>query len=162
MLNLKTFGERLKQIRQERGISQDKLSKLTNISVQTISAYETGQSCPSLEYIHDIALVLNVSIDYLTYGNIQNISLVNDEKIDDYKQFINKILNLIDTNLIFLKIQDNAFLPKTAILEIRESLLVSTFEKIKKYVDDKDNLDQSTYRLIINNIADSVNTKINK
>ncbi len=160
MINTIEFGKRLKSIRQSKKMSQAKLSELSGISVQTISSYETGHSSPILENIYDIALILNVSLDYLVYGEMTNINLLNDEKIDNVKTFFNKILNLIDTGLVSANVRDIAFMPKAVTLQIDNKELVDKFIEIKKYVDDRQKLGQSTYRLIINTILDNDNKKL--
>lgn len=157
MFDSKGFGERLKECRKERKISQEKLSELSRISIQTISSYETGHSSPILENIYDICLVLNVSLDYLVYGKAESRKLMNDEKIDDSKEFVKKSLNLVDTGMVDISIQDSPFMQKKVMLSIYDERMVAIFESIKKYVDDRDKLDASTYRVLIDSILDSSN-----
>lgn len=158
--SIEDFGKRLKAERKKKDLSQEKLSHLTGISVQTLSSYETGQSAPVADYLFMIGLVLNTSIDYLLYGNSVNTNLINDEVISDTKGFIKKILNLLDTGLVTLDILDTAFIPKRVELKINDSDMVKLIEGIKKYVDDKDNLDSTTYHLVINSYLENTNTKI--
>ena len=55
----------LKQLRQERGITQNKLAEKLGLSRSTIAMYETNASEPDLETLNSIASFFNVSIDYL-------------------------------------------------------------------------------------------------
>ena len=162
MINNKEFGIRLRKARKERGFSQAELASTIQISIQSLSYYENGKVLPAVDYLHDIAAVLNVSVDYLLFGDEYAKQLINDERIVDYKTFVNKTLNLIDTNLINLKIQEGPFLPKAILLQIDDPLLFTIYNDIKKYVDEKDKLNSSTYRLLINNILDSYNKEINQ
>lgn len=82
---------------------------------------------------------------------------MNDEKIDDAKEFIKKLLNLIDTGYAELRIQDSPFLEKSFSLYVRDEHLVSIIEDIKKYVDDRNKLDPSTYRFLIDSLLNSNN-----
>lgn len=59
------LGSRLKTIRQKRGITQKELAMRINKSVSAVSSYESNAQLPPLDVIEDIALILNVSIDYL-------------------------------------------------------------------------------------------------
>ena len=59
------LGSKIKAIRQKRGITQKELALRINKSVSTISSYETNAQLPPLDVICDIALMLNVSLDYL-------------------------------------------------------------------------------------------------
>ncbi len=59
------FGERLRQLRTEKGIGQDKLAKTLGLSNASISYWETGKQLPSIEAVFKLALYFNVSADYL-------------------------------------------------------------------------------------------------
>lgn len=60
------IGKNIKKLRQEKGISQDKLSKLADISLNTVVKLELDQSPnPTLETIQKLAKALDVSIDDL-------------------------------------------------------------------------------------------------
>ena len=55
----------LKKIRNEKNITQIRLSIAAEVSQETISAYESGKAFPSVETLIKIADFLDVSIDYL-------------------------------------------------------------------------------------------------
>lgn len=57
---------RIKQLREELGISQLDFAKKINVTQQSISLYEKGDREPSLEVLTSMANFFNVSIDYLT------------------------------------------------------------------------------------------------
>lgn len=59
------FNEILKDTRKERGISQKKLSEISGLSPQCISAFETGINSPTSISLIALANALNVSVDYL-------------------------------------------------------------------------------------------------
>ena len=56
---------RLKELREERRLSQDGLALKLNVSQSTISAYEIGDRTPDLETLIAIAQFFGVSLDYL-------------------------------------------------------------------------------------------------
>lgn len=56
---------RLKQLREQKRLSQDGLAMIMNVSQSTISAYEIGERTPDLETLIAIADFFHVSIDYL-------------------------------------------------------------------------------------------------
>lgn len=56
---------RLKQIREENGLSQSDLAKRINMTQQRISSYEKGIREPDIETLNILADFFNVSIDYL-------------------------------------------------------------------------------------------------
>ena len=59
------FGDKLKQLRTSKGLSQEQLAKILNITKSMISAYENSVRLPSYSVLTKIALSFNVSIDYL-------------------------------------------------------------------------------------------------
>lgn len=63
---LKTeFGEKMKSVREAKGISGNQLSKMLNIAQRNYSNYEKGNTEPPLAIVVKIAQLLNVSTDYL-------------------------------------------------------------------------------------------------
>ena len=63
---MSTIGKNIKRYRQERGLSQDKLSKLTDLSLNTVVKIELDESPnPTIETIQRIAKALEVSVDDL-------------------------------------------------------------------------------------------------
>lgn len=62
------FGNTLKILRLEKGISQRKLGEIFNVVNQTVSFWETGSREPDLDTLVKIAEYFSVSIDYLVTG----------------------------------------------------------------------------------------------
>ena len=62
---MKTIGEKIRELRKQTGMTQDKLASHLNVSFQTVSKWETGASCPDLSMIVPLAHLLNVSTDEL-------------------------------------------------------------------------------------------------
>ena len=63
--NVKHLGERIKLLRVERGIGQNKLAEDLCLSNASISYWETGKQIPSAEVIYKLSKYFNVSADYL-------------------------------------------------------------------------------------------------
>ena len=71
------FGMTLKQLRKARGLSQRQLAEMVYVTDSMISKYEANVSSPTLETVERMALVFNVSMDYLCGMEITiNISTV--------------------------------------------------------------------------------------
>lgn len=61
-----TISKNIKRLRAKKGISQDKLSKLADISHNTIIKIESGAiQSPTMDTAHKIAKALGVSLDDL-------------------------------------------------------------------------------------------------
>jgi len=60
------IAKNLKKIRQDKGISQDRLSKLADLSLNTVVTVESGVNPnPTIETLTRIAKALNVGVDDL-------------------------------------------------------------------------------------------------
>ena len=54
---------RVRQLREERGLTQKQLGEKVNVSRQAINAVETGKFDPSLWLAYDIAQLFDMSIE---------------------------------------------------------------------------------------------------
>ncbi|WP_312644556.1 helix-turn-helix transcriptional regulator [Hydrogenoanaerobacterium sp.] len=57
--------ERLKQLREAKGLTQLRLAMELNVSQETISGYEIGKAVPPAEMLVKLADVLDSSVDYI-------------------------------------------------------------------------------------------------
>jgi len=63
---MSTIGKNIKRFRQDKELSQDKLSKLADLSLNTVVKIELDESPnPTIETIQRIAKALEVSVDDL-------------------------------------------------------------------------------------------------
>jgi len=76
------FAERLKELRERRGLSQYKLAELLGVSPSTVAAWEVGRNEPSYDMLRKIADVFEVSVDYLLGKTDEPIPAY--KKIEDY------------------------------------------------------------------------------
>lgn len=60
-----TFGQRLRELRKQRGISQNELSKHIGVSKSSVNMYERDEREPGFETLEAIADFFNVNMDYL-------------------------------------------------------------------------------------------------
>lgn len=59
------IGRRIKELRQKRGITQETLSEVLQVSVQTVSRWENEINAPDLSMLPQLAIYFNVTTDYL-------------------------------------------------------------------------------------------------
>lgn len=81
------IGERIKELRKSKKMSQSELGKFIGVSQTTVTAWENGRAEPSSSYVTKLATFFNVSTDYL---------LGRDPKEDDLKT-----ADLADDDTIF-------------------------------------------------------------
>lgn len=77
-----TIGERIKQRREELGLSQSGLARRTRLTPAAIWQYEHGDRSPSSEALAELARALKVSADYLLGEHGMELTdLLRDEKL---------------------------------------------------------------------------------
>lgn len=62
---MKEFAERLKELREEKGLTYSALAQQINVSAVAISRWERMLRTPSIEQLKNLAIFFNVSSDYL-------------------------------------------------------------------------------------------------
>ena len=83
-----SFQDRLKSLRKERGLTQQKLAKCLNVSQNAVYNWENGIREPNIDTIHRIAEILECDI-----SDLFEPTLVF-KKIDDLSEFEKKALSL--------------------------------------------------------------------
>lgn len=91
------FGEKLYQLRNEKGIYQKQLAEFLGVSIGTISNYENGVHYPDLETLCKFAEYFQVTTDYLLdlTENSMAIDKLNVELVDGYT--VGTALNIMVT-----------------------------------------------------------------
>ena len=59
------LAENIKNLRKEKNVSQEKLADYLNISFQAVSKWETGNACPDISLLPDIARFFGITVDEL-------------------------------------------------------------------------------------------------
>lgn len=102
-----TIGEKIYELRKEKGISQETMALDLNVSRQAVSKWETDQSLPDLDKIKLLSNYFNVSTDYLI--NDSGVSYEVEEKSVDFnksnnfKRIIKLMLNTsIGLHIVYL------------------------------------------------------------
>ncbi len=100
-IDYEKLGLKIKEIRINRGITQEKLAELVGCNTSHISNIENNHTKVSLNVLLCIANALNTSIDYLLSSQYQNSSFALDNEIlraikncDNIKK--EKILKIIE------------------------------------------------------------------
>ena len=58
-------GERLRELRKERGLNREQVAEKVGVLPRTITFYETNGRMPSAEKLYALAEFFEVSLDYL-------------------------------------------------------------------------------------------------
>lgn len=99
---------KLKELRKEKSLNQEDLSKFLNIAKSTYCGYELGTSEPNMETLIKLADFYNVTLDYLVGRQYNNdIGYLNEQErmlLEDFKKLnpINQIKILAEIKGILI------------------------------------------------------------
>lgn len=111
-----SLGEKIRMLRQEKGLSQVLLEKKSGVNSKLLSKYENGRIIPTADTLRKIAEGLETSADYLIFDNVPKDGLSQIEDLDLFEKFkevermdaeSKKIIkSLIEAIIIKNKVQD--------------------------------------------------------
>lgn len=93
--NITITGRRIKQLREEKGLTQEKLSKEINISRDVLGRYETDRTVPTDNLIR-IAQYFKTTTDYL-------LGLTDSKSIEEDNQVISNKIGFDDEDIKILE-----------------------------------------------------------
>lgn len=77
------IGNSIKQLRQQKNLTQDQVAKILGVSYQAVSKWETGANTPDIALLPEIANLFGVSIDALFSNNFMDYSDIQSFVKDD-------------------------------------------------------------------------------
>jgi transcriptional regulator with XRE-family HTH domain len=129
----KQFSKRLKEKRLEKNLIINDVARAIGVSQQAYIEYEKGNVYPKIDILVNICEILDVSLNYLVYGNDNAINIDSD---------IKKTMEVLCGLLIFKKIdydKDNKFI-KVFDDELNTYLRAIMYLKEEKGLDNIDSL----------------------
>ena len=85
------FGDKVRALRQEKGLTQTQLASKLELTKSTISGYEQSIKSPSVEVLIKLCSLFNVSADYLL-GLSDSMELKMSALTDDQAQLIVRLI----------------------------------------------------------------------
>ena len=77
---MSTFGKKLRECREAKGLSQKELAKLLNTSYSVIGKYERDEMQPSIEAAKKIAKLVSTTVGYLL-GETEEENILKDPEM---------------------------------------------------------------------------------
>lgn len=129
------FGQKLKILREERGLTQEDLSKMIGVSSKTISRYESGESKPRYPRIYDdIAEALEIDkLDLLSSEDAFVLSI--KEQFGSYDA--NYASDLVNGMVGLMAGGDITDDDKRVILETLQEAFIISKKENKKFIPKK-------------------------
>lgn len=146
---MSSLAKRIKQLREEKQLTQEQFGKIFGIVKSTVSLYESGKSTPDDELKKRIAEYFNVSLDYLMgvsdirypYKKTPDNQIIkdNDDEIEltpDEIKLLKKIKSDPDLSVLF---HDLKSAPKKKIKQLLKTweFINEQFEEMEKELDDE-------------------------
>ena len=110
-MDQKKVGSFLKELRKEKGITQEMLAEQLNVSGRTVSRWETGSNMPDISLLIELAEIYDVSIPEIVNGERKSENM--NEEVKEVAQTLSTYANAEKENLT---INDN-ILDTSAIFE---------------------------------------------
>lgn len=92
------FNEKLIELRKKEGLSQEELGYKLNVTRQTVSQWELGQTTPEMDKLAEMSKIFNISVDELIneleITSNQN-QVIEDQQIGDTSSKNNKVVIII-------------------------------------------------------------------
>lgn len=101
--------ERIKGLRNKKGITQGKLGEVLGVSQNAISLIEKGTNKPTVQQIEILSRFFEVSADYLLFGeeNIEPIEREILKTIRDDKTLYGKLIKMMEAKKIVFEDFEN-------------------------------------------------------
>ena len=115
--NMRSFGEILTSLREERGIYQKELAAILKVSVGTVSNYENNIHFPDQEALLQLADYFGVTVDYLLGRTSYRYSL--DTLNEEYAPGMT-MAELVDIIQHFSRQNTASFLDYIELLQLRQ------------------------------------------
>jgi len=119
-VNFKLIGRRVREVRSERGMSQQELAARCKTSAQYLSQIENGRKQASLQVLVAVAEVLEISLNELLTGNQVNNPL-------EYQRDMVRLL--ADCSSYEKRVLFEMLLSMKAVLRENQNLLEKELEK---------------------------------
>ncbi len=89
------FGEKLQELRKNRGLTQEELAEALYVSRTAVSKWESGRGYPSIDSLKEISRYFSVSIDELLSGE-KLISLAEKENKSNIQNMCDLLFGMVD------------------------------------------------------------------
>ena len=90
-MNQRKIGEFLKQLRKEKGLTQEQLAEHFYVSSRSVSRWETGSNMPDVDMLIELANFYNVDIREIINGERKSETM-NNEPNNETKDTLKKVV----------------------------------------------------------------------
>lgn len=130
--DISTLGKRIKNLRNQKNMSQQALAQKSSIDATSLSRYECDKQIPNLSTLKLIACELETSLDYLVLGKDSTVK-IQKAKITDEEMIFRSLSILLEKNVLLYSIDFNNEYFDISDKFISYKSFIEKFEKLKEF-----------------------------
>lgn len=92
----KTLGSKIRELRQNKHLSQQAFANELHVTHQTISAWETGKSSPDIDTLHRICDFFDITLDELCEEKQKEQALLIGLELEEHRRHRQHILSIVE------------------------------------------------------------------
>lgn len=100
------LGEKILELRKKMNFSQEELAEKVNVTRQTISKWELGETCPDIKQAKELSKIFSVSLDELVGNDISEVVVEKVSNTEKLAGLILRVLRYLGIILVCLVVVD--------------------------------------------------------
>lgn len=100
------LGEKILELRKKINFSQEELAEKVNVTRQTISKWELGETCPDIKQAKELSKIFSVSLDELVGNDISEVVVEKVSNTEKLAGLILRVLRYLGIILVCLVVVD--------------------------------------------------------
>lgn len=129
------FSEKLQSLRKENKLSQEQLADMLDVSRQSVSKWESGQTYPEMDKLIAMCKIFKCSLDELTNDEIKEVNSSTKTK-NNFSNLIDELLGLINRSFSVFKNMKSKDIASVVFEMIILFILLAIMEKPFNYIDN--------------------------
>ena len=133
------FENRLYELRKQQGLSQEELASRLDVTRQTVSKWELGETAPDIKQAQILSQIFNISLDELTGNDTKGVIY---EKVSNTERLAGTVIRILKTLGIFFI----AFVIVSVIIFV---ISIIAFSNLREEVSFENNVEKVTFTEVV-------------
>ena len=100
------LGEKILELRKKMTFSQEELAEKVNVTRQTISKWELGETCPDIKQAKELSKIFSISLDEMVGNDISEVVVEKVSNTEKLAGLILRVLRYLGIILVCLVVVD--------------------------------------------------------
>lgn len=100
------LGEKILELRKKMNFSQEELAEKVNVTRQTISKWELGETCPDIKQAKELSKIFSISLDEMVGNDISEFVVEKVSNTEKLAGLILRVLRYLGIILVCLVVVD--------------------------------------------------------